>query len=588
MKKLIATVSFFFLLIPYIISAEQADNFIYPMGIWNVSTQHGDQIGDNTWHMGIDLGFEMGAGAPVYASANGVVVDVKERSQFGLVILVEHELPNGSKIVSLYGHLKPSMPLVADGQEVKAGTQLGVLGESWENGGWSPHLHYGIHKNPYNNVWVYYGHVTDPNIANDWYNPVTFIPENLTKDTWLPELTISSDSGQVIDNYLSLSGYATDLGSGVETISISISDDGEKTWQLLSTLSDQSTYPFYYYGSLTDIKDGKIFIKIKAIDNFGNKNKKIIQFINKTNSSITDHVAVVQNAPYVGFVKTLCQTGDVNASLATDSEKMSKADIAIGDVKGTGEQDIILAEDINNTGIIRIKTENDYLLGKFTAFRYKYQKGMRVASGDINGDGIDEIIAGSGPGKTSLVKVFDRYGTLLWQTEPFANSYTSGVDVASGDIDADGVDEVIAGLLSGEKTLIAVLSENGERLQVFRAFEKEYTGGLNITTGDIDADGADEIIAGTAGDRIAEVRVFEADGKRKKIFYTPFGNTFFGSVDVTTSDWDEDRKDEITMSQASAGQAWVKTYRYNNKKKVLFTELVFDENYEGGARIAGM
>lgn len=591
MKKLILTASFFILLIPCISSAEKADNFIYPMGVWNVYTQHGEQLSENVYHMGIDLGSELGAGAPVYASANGIVVDVEERSQFGLVILIEHELENGSKIVSLYGHLKPSAPLIGVGQKVKAGAQLGVLGESWENGGWSPHLHFGIHKSPYANNWIYYGHVTDPAIADKWHNPVTFIPEHLTEDNWLPKLSLSSETGQVSDNYLFLDGYATDIGSGIETISILMSDDGKKTWQLLGTLPAQYSYPFIYDGSLNNIKDGKIYVKVKATDNFGNKIKKTSYFINKTNSSITNHVAAIQNTPYAGYVSLYYQTGDFNTSFATDSTKMSQADIAVGDVKGTGEKDIVLAEDINNTGIIRIKTENNYLLGKFTAFRYKYQKGMRVAAGDIDGDGIDEIIAGSGPGKTTQVKVFDRYGTLLWQAEPFTNSYDSGVDVASGDIDADGIDEVIAGLFAGEKSLVAVLSENGERIEVFRAFEKEYLGGLNITAGDVDGDGTDEIIVGSAGDRVAEVRVFEANGRQKKIYYTPFGKTFSGSVDVTASDWEEDGKAEITMGQASEGQAWIKTYRYNEKKRVIFkefNELMIDEIDKGGARIAGM
>ena len=56
---------------------------------------------------------------------------------------------------SLYGHLDPTNLQVTPGKSVLAGDQIGVLGDSSNNGGWTTHLHFGIHKSAYTGDWVY-------------------------------------------------------------------------------------------------------------------------------------------------------------------------------------------------------------------------------------------------------------------------------------------------------------------------------------------------------------------------------------------------------------------------------------------------
>ncbi|RMD52327.1 VCBS repeat-containing protein, partial [Candidatus Parcubacteria bacterium] len=70
--------------------------------------------------------------------------------------------------------------------------------------------------------------------------------------------------------------------------------------------------------------------------------------------------------------------------------------------------------------------------------------GVNVATIDINGDGIDEILTGQGQGGDSQIKVFDENGGLL--INPFYALETSGagVEVSASDLDGDGKDEIIA------------------------------------------------------------------------------------------------------------------------------------------------
>ncbi len=90
-------------------------------------------------HNAIDFG--LSEGTPVFAAADGVVVEVRDDpTGFGFYIKLIH--PWGE---SLYGHL--SRQTVQEGQPVKAGQPLGCSGNTGNSTG--AHLHFGIRVNPY-------------------------------------------------------------------------------------------------------------------------------------------------------------------------------------------------------------------------------------------------------------------------------------------------------------------------------------------------------------------------------------------------------------------------------------------------------
>lgn len=63
---------------------------------------------------------------------------------WGNVVAIEHHLPDGSYVTSIYGHLG-SARRVAAGDIVHAGQMIGTVGKSGtENGGYKPHLHFGL------------------------------------------------------------------------------------------------------------------------------------------------------------------------------------------------------------------------------------------------------------------------------------------------------------------------------------------------------------------------------------------------------------------------------------------------------------
>ena len=99
-----------------------------------------------TIHLGIDLFQE--AGAPLFAPLDGVVHSFHDNAlplDYGPTIILRHDVADGVTFYTLYGHLsRASLHGLAEGQSIRKGEQIATLGDTSENGGWVPHLHFQI------------------------------------------------------------------------------------------------------------------------------------------------------------------------------------------------------------------------------------------------------------------------------------------------------------------------------------------------------------------------------------------------------------------------------------------------------------
>ncbi|MBS1795970.1 MAG: M23 family metallopeptidase [Acidobacteria bacterium] len=127
-----------------------ADRFAYPLGPAENLTQAKDKkdewynaqdFGENN-HLGEDWnknsGGDTDCGAPVYAIAAGRIVFAENAGPgWGSVVIVEHVLADGTKIESLYGHLRKISKTSGD---VALREQLGEVGNA--DGKYFCHLHF--------------------------------------------------------------------------------------------------------------------------------------------------------------------------------------------------------------------------------------------------------------------------------------------------------------------------------------------------------------------------------------------------------------------------------------------------------------
>lgn len=159
-----------------------ADTFQNPLSNYRISgyTFGQDVPSPGKVHAGEDL--RAWTYNPVYAIANGQVKKSGPATGYGRVIVIEHKLPDGSKICSIYGHLstvKGGMPSV--GREVRKGQLVGYIGNDGENGIGGPHLHFGIRKGGYNGHyegWVYRSQLSKYHKPSDYLNLIQVTGSN--------------------------------------------------------------------------------------------------------------------------------------------------------------------------------------------------------------------------------------------------------------------------------------------------------------------------------------------------------------------------------------------------------------------------
>jgi hypothetical protein len=150
------------------------------------------------------------------------------------------------------------------------------------------------------------------------------------------------------------------------------------------------------------------------------------------------------------------------------------------------------------------------------AFDPAFLGGVRVASGDVNGDGSPDIIVGAGPGAQPHIVVIDTLtNNVLFSFLAFDPQFVSGLNVGAGDINGDGVDEVLVspGFGAGPHVKVFQLGPGLRapfQLASFFAFDPRFQGGITIAGGDLDGQGPDEIIVGAGVGGHGHVVVIDA------------------------------------------------------------------------------
>ena len=188
---------------------------------------------------------------------------------------------------------------------------------------------------------------------------------------------------------------------------------------------------------------------------------------------------------------------------------------------------------------------------------------ITTAQADLNGDGVPDVVVGAGAGGGPHVKVFDgATGTETASFYAYDAGFTGGVTVAVGDVNNDGVADIVTGAGAGGGPNVKVFDGKSMAATVsFFAFDAGFGGGVNVAATD------GKIVVGAGAGGGPNVRVFDGTGAEQAELFA-YDQGFRGGVRVAVEDANGDGTPDIVTGAGPGGGPHVKGFNFADLTQV--------------------
>lgn len=217
-------------------------------------------------------------------------------------------------------------------------------------------------------------------------------------------------------------------------------------------------------------------------------------------------------------------------------EKVSGASVAIGDVNLDGKAEIVIGLGSGGRPEVKIFNQDGKLLTKWLAYTQGFTGGVNVAVGDLDGNKQAEIITAPMSAGGAHIRIFNQTGKVLGQFFAEDKKVRNGFQVAVGTVFSNTRQQganIIVAPNAGSAPYVRIFTRFGQLKRKFAVYSTRFVGGVTLGVADMNHDGLDEIITAPSSGASTEVKIFKGNGLLINSFAASEGTNTHG-VSLTT------------------------------------------------------
>ncbi len=270
---------------------------------------------------------------------------------------------------------------------------------------------------------------------------------------------------------------------------------------------------------------------------------------------------------------------------AFDENLRTGVEVAVGNIDGDKKDEVVVALDAGSQPLVGVYDGDGDQLAQITAYDSGFTGGVRIGTGDFDGDGEDEIVTAPGPGGTPHIRVFEMTGGELVSFMALDGAFTGGVYVAGVDWDGDGVDEIAVSAGAGGGPQVSLYNgQTGSLITSFNAYDSGFTGGVRVSRANFG--GSADVLLTAPATGSSHTLSYQKSGDQFVAVnpgFSAFVSSYTAGVLIGSGDVNQKNEDRIVAGTNGGTQASVTTYTDGGASKHTFFPF---GSFTGPARVA--